>query len=261
MGPRPDRRPEKLESAQAALESAGWTTTWQPGRPPPQASGTLQEELRALQHEAGLAIGTGRHSAGWPGAVHSFSQRWRGRAGAAASAWSPPSLRGVAIMLKQRSRLRQPPTKDQGWADHRSRDRALGPGHVAPACQEGSASPRTPQLTGWASSARGPHGQPLQHSQPLPGPTTGIFNIAPRPTPSGDPQSTQVHRGQAGRVSRAGSGGYPGHLEVAASARGLLTSCGVDAVQTQGRAPGRAPCRGPSPACHRGKAGSARPGR
>lgn len=105
------------------------------------------------------------------------------------------------------------------------------------------------------SGCSGPTDSPLSTPYPSPGRPTTVTGSAhpPRPTPSGRilraPQEFHQGPGRPG-VTRQGLGGHPGHLEVAASARGLLTSCGVDASSDTGAGHQAGPTatRGPSPA-------------
>ena len=145
----------------------------------------------------------------------------------------------------------------KGWADHREARNGT-PGSwsaIAPASRKALRPPGTPQLTVEHSGCSGPTDSPLSTPYPSPGRPTTVTSSAhpPRPTPSGRilraPQEFHQGPGRPG-VTRQGLGGHPGHLEVAASARGLLTSCGVDASSDTGAGHQAGPTAtsGPSPA-------------
>lgn len=162
----------------------------------------------------------------------------------------------------------------KGWGDHReARNRIPGSwSAIAVASRKALCPPRTPQLTVEHSGCSGPTDSPLSTPHPSPGrPTTVTGSVRPpRPTHSGRilraPQQFHQGPGRPG-VTRQGLGGHPGHLEVVASARGLarglLTSCGVDASSDKGAGhQAGSHCHLPRPltGCHRGRAGSARQG-
>lgn len=269
-GPQAGQAPEKLESAQAAPQSAGWTTTWQPrAGPPPQASGRTPREAQgpaAPTPKQAWPSGPGRHSQGTRAST-SFTPNVGGRADAAASPLeSTPALRGCHHVETALQASVSPHQGPKGWADHReARNRTPGSWSKIPASRKALRPPGTPQLTVEHSGCSGPTDSPPA----LPTPPLGDPQSLARPIPQGRPLQggSSEHprsstRGQAGRVSRGRVSGTP-RTSGGASARGLLTSCGVDASSDTGAGHQAGPTatRGPSPAATEEKQVLARQGR
>ena len=233
-------------------------------RPPPQDGWPhFKRSSRHVHLEAGLAVRTWTPLGRRPCAVP--------------TSLSPNIRRDMETLQRPSETMHQAsvrPTKAQRGGDTTGR-----PGKTLSTGAEPQVpGQQSPQLPGrlcvppvltvfrdWRAACLPPH--------PSPGRPTTVSGTAcpPRPTPSGRilraPQ--QFHQGP-GRpaVMMQILGEHPGHLEVAASARGLIqglvTSCGVDASSDKGARHQAGSCRRlpwPLTGCRRGRAGSARLGR